>query len=306
MSGTPAARAVGRPPPTPWEGMPSLNPPQGKGRHPAQPPSPTTVPGAPTHRTTLGDSARELPNPEAAPQRATKRAVALVALAALSALAVGFAVSLRLAPSRSEGLTASGERPATGVVTPRTGTPTLRPETPATVVALGGHPTPAPQTQESGRALQGSTVLPVERPPEALTALREPQLPPTAPSHGRRQPQIIRRLPAELSPRPSGPTPWERARECTRYTSHVHTVNECFVRALRGRASTMQELALLATTYQALGRRQEAMTTMRQYIERYPTGPRVASFRSHLRPDRPRDTQTPSVDPHRISESLKP
>jgi hypothetical protein len=58
--------------------------------------------------------------------------------------------------------------------------------------------------------------------------------------------------------------------------------NPCVVQALAGRARTEQELGLLATTYRLMGNRPAAQATMRQYVERFPTGPRADGFRSFL------------------------
>lgn len=48
--------------------------------------------------------------------------------------------------------------------------------------------------------------------------------------------------------------------------------NECIINALRGRALSERELALLASTYQDAGRRADAIRTMRTYLQRYPSG----------------------------------
>lgn len=71
----------------------------------------------------------------------------------------------------------------------------------------------------------------------------------------------------------------EQARACR---SEAGDMNNCIINALRGRASSEQELALLASSYTAAGRRADAVRTMRTYLQRYPNGPHAARFQDAI------------------------
>jgi TolA-binding protein len=78
-------------------------------------------------------------------------------------------------------------------------------------------------------------------------------------------------------------TPMDQARACfRRYPDAMAAGDACAVNALRGRATTEAELGLLATTYRAMGRRADATGAMREYIARYPDGPRAPSFSAYI------------------------
>ena len=85
----------------------------------------------------------------------------------------------------------------------------------------------------------------------------------------RTAPAPTQNTPATTSqPSSSGSTPMDQARACFGQLN----ANECIINALRGRASSERELALLASTYQDAGRRADAIRTMRTYLQRYPSG----------------------------------
>lgn len=73
----------------------------------------------------------------------------------------------------------------------------------------------------------------------------------------------------------------ERVQQC-RFSGSEPERNNCIIGALRGRASSDQELRTLATTYQAAGRTADALRTMRQYVQRYPQGPMATSFQQYI------------------------
>ena len=66
----------------------------------------------------------------------------------------------------------------------------------------------------------------------------------------------------------------EEARACFGTSNQ----NDCIINALRGRASSERELALLASTYQDAGQRADAIRTMRTYLQRYPNGNLAARY----------------------------
>ncbi len=82
-------------------------------------------------------------------------------------------------------------------------------------------------------------------------------------------------------PVPEGATPMDQARACLRNNS-IPAGNACVVQVLRGRAATEQELGLLAITYRQMGRTTDAVRSMRAYVSRFSTGPRVQSFQSFI------------------------
>jgi serine/threonine-protein kinase len=95
-----------------------------------------------------------------------------------------------------------------------------------------------------------------------------------------------------LAPSPDAPAPpttapavaspaMTEATACMGGTS-THANNACVIRVLRSRASTDQEIALLASTYGAEGRSREARRTMQTYLQRYPQGPMAGAFRAAL------------------------
>lgn len=73
-------------------------------------------------------------------------------------------------------------------------------------------------------------------------------------------------------------TPMQRVQQCRQSDTGESVRNNCIIDALRGRANSMQELGMLATTYQAMGRTEDATSTMGTYIQRYPGGPLVVPF----------------------------
>jgi len=75
-------------------------------------------------------------------------------------------------------------------------------------------------------------------------------------------------------PSSSGRPAMEEARACFGTSNQ----NDCIINALRGRASSERELALLASTYQDAGQRADAIRTMRTYLQRYPNGNLAARY----------------------------
>lgn len=75
----------------------------------------------------------------------------------------------------------------------------------------------------------------------------------------------------------AGESPLETARACIRRGD-----NQCAVDALRGRAQTEPELALLAATLRQMGNRAEAVRVMQRYLNRFPNGPRAEAFRAYV------------------------
>ncbi len=85
--------------------------------------------------------------------------------------------------------------------------------------------------------------------------------------------------PPPPNPPSQGGSPMDQARACFGTSG----ANECIINALRGRASSERELALLASTYQQeSGRRADAVRTMRTYLQRYPSGSRAAAFQDYI------------------------
>jgi serine/threonine protein kinase len=148
-------------------------------------------------------------------------------------------------------------------------------------------PQPAPTTAIVAQT-QATNTPPTEpaAPPPATTEPPPPAAPQEpAPTQSAEQPVVPgthdRREPSTPAPTPPVRNPQEpmvQARACFGSSN----ANECIINALRGRASSERELALLATTYQAAGRRTEAVRTKRTYLQRYPTGPLAARFQNDL------------------------
>lgn len=90
----------------------------------------------------------------------------------------------------------------------------------------------------------------------------------SAQRHGRAQPD-------------DGRSPMQRAMACRASASSEPARNRCIINALRG-ATTMQELGLLGSTLMIAGSSAEAVRVTRTYIERFPDGPLVPTFRSYL------------------------
>lgn len=74
----------------------------------------------------------------------------------------------------------------------------------------------------------------------------------------------------------------ERVQQCRSGGGSEPERYNCIINALRGHASSDQELRVLATTYQVSGRTQDALRTMRTYIQRYPQGPMAGQFQQFL------------------------
>lgn len=77
-------------------------------------------------------------------------------------------------------------------------------------------------------------------------------------------------------------TPMQRAQACRSTTANEVDRNNCIIDALRGHASSMQELAMLGSTLIAAGRSADAVRTARTYFQRYPDGPMTRVFARYL------------------------
>lgn len=110
---------------------------------------------------------------------------------------------------------------------------------------------------------------------------------PAAPRPATPRPTSAPAAPAP-SPAPSAPaaepgaSPMDQARACLRSAPNMNDGNACVVNVLRGRANSESEVGLLCTTYRTMGRTGDAVRCMRNYIQRYPSGARVASFQSYI------------------------
>ena len=79
----------------------------------------------------------------------------------------------------------------------------------------------------------------------------------------------------------SGDSALDQARACLRSASSTHEGNVCAINALR-RPSSEQEFNLLIATYNAEGRRQEALRTMRTFVQRYPASSQTPRYQAQL------------------------
>ena len=86
---------------------------------------------------------------------------------------------------------------------------------------------------------------------------------------------------AQLPTQRAEATGMEAAQACDGTSGSEGERNACVVRALRN-ASGEREMALLATTYRAMGNRPQALRTMRSYIQRYPNGSRSQNFQRYV------------------------
>ena len=80
----------------------------------------------------------------------------------------------------------------------------------------------------------------------------------------------------------SSMSPMERVSQCRSAGGDEPTRNTCIINALRNRASSDQELRVLAATYQTAGRTAEAIRTMRTYLQRYPQGSMANTFQQYI------------------------
>jgi len=187
-------------------------------------------------------------------------AAALVGVALVAAVAVGMSQGPDTPAGPSVGPpTPSGPAPQTPVAPPAR-TPPAQPEVSpvAPSVAPVAVDTPArvsPETDRERRARERAARAPVPAPP------------PTPP------PAVA--VDASLSP-------MERVSQCRRVGGDEPSRNNCIINALRNRASSDQELRVLAATYQTAGRTSEAVRTMRTYLQRYPQGSMASAFQRYI------------------------
>jgi hypothetical protein len=59
-------------------------------------------------------------------------------------------------------------------------------------------------------------------------------------------------------------------------------INRCIVSALRGSASSEEELRLLSVTYRSMGDRANAVSAMRRYIARNPNTRYAEQFNEYI------------------------
>lgn len=100
----------------------------------------------------------------------------------------------------------------------------------------------------------------------------------------RSEPPVAPPAPGRVPP-PWAPTttPMDEARGCLRVTSNNVTAgHQCVVQVLRGHATTEPEWGLLVVTYRSLGQDSNAARAVREYLARFPEGPRAAAFRADL------------------------
>lgn len=83
-------------------------------------------------------------------------------------------------------------------------------------------------------------------------------------------------------PSSSGDSALDQARACLRGSPSRHEGNVCVINALRGRASSEQELNLLIATYNQENRGQEALRVMRTFVQRYPASPQTPHYQAQL------------------------
>lgn len=103
--------------------------------------------------------------------------------------------------------------------------------------------------------------------PQPRVAAPPPPPPPPPPPAGGGDPSV---------------SPMERVSQCRSAGGDEPTRNTCIINALRNRASSDQELRVLAATYQTAGRTAEAIRTMRTYIQRYPQGSMANTFNQYI------------------------
>lgn len=139
------------------------------------------------------------------------------------------------------------------------------PEAPPVAQALA--PTPAPR---SGRHSRPSSAAPAAAAPAPAAAAR-PAAPPSRPEPA----------PSAGGGGGGGATGWDAAQACRSNSGSESEANNCIVRALRS-SSGEREMALLATTYRAMGNRPQALGTMRRYMQRYPNGSQYTNFQRYV------------------------
>jgi outer membrane biosynthesis protein TonB len=144
--------------------------------------------------------------------------------------------------------------------------PEPAPEAPPVAQALA--PTPPPR---SGRHSRPSSSAPAAAPAPAPAAAARPAAPPSRPEPA----------PSAGGGGGGGATGWDAAQACRSNSGSEAEANSCIVRALRS-SSGEREMALLATTYRAMGNRPQALGTMRRYMQRYPNGSQYTNFQRYV------------------------
>ncbi|MDH5675087.1 MAG: PilZ domain-containing protein [Myxococcales bacterium] len=152
-------------------------------------------------------------------------------------------------------------------------------------------PTPAVATAPKATAAQSPAKPATDAPPKKTpAAVAGGPAAETPPRPGPTPPPPALQNPAPTAAPKSAPSPLDQARSCLADGDH-----ECVVTALRGKAHTRVERELLITTYQLLGRTQDAQAQMRAYLERYPNGPSASSYRRELGIDTPKPQPPPAA-----------
>ncbi len=224
---------------------------------------------------------------------ATRRSkLPFVALGVGIALALAAPVALYLRaqapPTDTARAAAEAGAPLVAAVTPPAPAPAPTPapeQTPTPPTPAAPVPTPpAPAEPEAPPPAAAETPVrqTLESPRErrAREAREREAARAAAPANGREAPPAPAAAPApDDNP---NMTPMERVARCRSAGGDETTRNNCIIRALEGRASSDQELRMLAVTYQVAGRTSDATRTMRTYIQRYPNGAMVPSFNQYI------------------------
>lgn len=133
------------------------------------------------------------------------------------------------------------------------------------------------------RELAARAAAPAPTPAPRAAATAAPAAAPTRPAAPAAAPtRPAAPEPASQPEANDGLSPMQRAQACRTSTNNEPDRNNCIINALRGRASSMQELGMLGATQMTAGRTAEATRTMRTYIQRYPQGPMVPGFQRYL------------------------
>lgn len=174
--------------------------------------------------------------------------------------------------------------PAPEPPTPTPEPPAATPEPPAAPEAQAAPPTPVAVVQhvETDRERHAR-----ERREREAQGHAHSATPPAAPAPRAPTPPPPTRPVAAPTPAPSpepgdGLSPMQRAQACRSTTNNEPDRNNCIINALRGHASSMQELGMLGATQMAAGRGPDASRTMRTYIQRFPQGPMVPTFQRYI------------------------
>ena len=111
----------------------------------------------------------------------------------------------------------------------------------------------------------------------AAEAAAQDNAPRRRPRNASKPTKVVARAPKAAGPAQPKKSPAELARSCL-----ARGDQRCAVRALEGRASNAQELALLIETYRALGDSSRAVRNMQRFVKRYPNARQAPQYRQFL------------------------